>query len=515
MVDRIEFRDRTPRVDVRVTQGPAGPPGETADLGPIQDAIDAEVVRATAAEGTKADGAATATALAGKASTGSVSTVATDLATEVTRATTAEGTKADASATTTALAGKASTGSVTQVASDLTAEIGRATTAEGLKADGAATTSALAGKASTASVATVAADLVTETSRATTAEGLKATTTALTTETNDRIAADLLAVKKASTIEITWNAGDATSKLAADEYFSQGVSDTATSGFTRTIVETNPPGGGSATVSTARLRVSCPAGLVGASTRAGLPIIGSTSVDDEIESVWLSHTVGAQLGHFHRKGVHPSTGNPMAYVAWMDALFLVDSFFNLNTWENNVAGNALIQGSANDNGAADLTALQHWVDVLASSKTGTTVTLTVPRDHGIVVGDSLNVVCTSILDNPVTVTALPDARTITYTSATTAATPVPVGGAGQVMSRNTVYPLKVKTRLEGTTLRFKAWPYERMGEPDFSTVNNALTFINTGTNQAVTGRSGIVVAHLNNDTYSVDIGSIKWRNLDA
>lgn len=322
------------------------------------------------------------------------------------------------------------------------------------------------------------------------------------------------AVNRAREIEITWNVGDDTAKLSADEFFSDGISDTAT-GWTRTIVETAPPNSGSATVSTARLRVSCPTGLTGSSTRIGLPITGSSSVNDEIESVWLSHTVGSQLGHYHRKGVHPSTGNPFAYAAWMDVLFLVDSFYNLNTWENNVAGNALVQGSANDSGAADLTGLQHWVDILASSKTGAVVTLTVPRDHGVVVGDSLNVVCTSILDNPVTVTALPDARTITYTSSATAATPVPVGGAGQLMSRNTIYPLKVKTRLDGTTLRFKAWPYERMGEPDWSTVNNALTFINTGTNQAAAGTSGIIVAHLNSDTYSVDLGSIIWRNRDA
>jgi hypothetical protein len=318
--------------------------------------------------------------------------------------------------------------------------------------------------------------------------------------------------RRARHIEINWDPGDETTKLGGDEFFTDPAADTATT-WTRTVIETSPPNSGSATVSTPRLRVSCPTGLTGGNTRIGLPVEASSSVNDELKSVWLSHTVGSQLGHFHRLGVHPSTGNPMAYAAWMDATFLVDSFFNLNTWENNVSAGTLTQGSANDNGAADLTGLQHWVDVLASSKTGTTVTLTLPRGHGVVVGDGIFVNCTSIYDNSGTVTVVTE-RTVTYTSSASTAVDVPVGGPGILMDRNTIYPITVKTRLEGTVLRFKAWPHERMDEPSYSTVNNALMFVNTGTNQAVAGESGIIVAHLATDVANVTLGPIEWENLD-
>lgn len=311
-------------------------------------------------------------------------------------------------------------------------------------------------------------------------------------------------------IDIKWDAGDETTKLGADIMMTDDVANTATT-WTRSVQSVITPG--YSLGHARRLRVSCPTGLTGGNTRIALPIEGSTSLNDRITSVWQSHTSGAQGGHFHRRNAHPTSATNFIVIAWHDVVFSVDSIINFNTWEANPAG-GLTQGSSNSSGTIDFPGLQHHLDVRASFKNGATVTLHVDRGHGITVGGNVRVETAGIIDNIGTVTAV-TATTITYTSSSTAAADV-VGGPGVMMSRLSIFPLTFVSELVDSTLRVKAWPHERMEEPDWQTVTNALAWTNTGpTFPSSPGPSGIYVGHLATDVSYFEYGRVTWENLDA
>lgn len=535
MAERIEFLE--PRIEVRTgiaiagAKGDKGDDGDPGDLSAVEDAI-ADV----AADVMLLDGEVDVitSALSGKASTGSVSAVAADLSTEVTNRTNADttlqndiNTRATSSALTSGLAGKASaaglateitdrsaadatlqsdintrattaaltsglaakatTTALAQEVTDRGAAITTVTNLANTKADDAATTAALATKASTSSVTTVATNLA--------------------TEITDRTNADLLSRKKADEIWLLWDTGDDTSKLDADVYFTDAAGDTANAGWTRTILPVTTNG----VVGPNRLRVSCPTGLTGANTRIVLPITGSTSLNDEIESVLLGKTMGAQYGHFHRLGTH--SGDPIIFISWLDVAFQQDDIWNMNTWKTNLPNrDTLTQGSANGNGNVTLPGLQRIIEVYSSTKTGTTVKLQLPYGHNVVVGDSVSPDTDGILDATCTVTAV-STRSITYTSPTTAAAPVLFGGSGTVRAYRTVPPLVLRTRLDGQTLRVAVWPLGK-GFPGWSSELYAGKWTNTGATNSVAGKSGLYVGHLATDTAFVDIGAACWRNGD-
>lgn len=317
-------------------------------------------------------------------------------------------------------------------------------------------------------------------------------------------------------IDIYWEPGDETSKLDADEMITDAGPDTATT-WTRAIQFADPPNNGIDAVGPPQLKVSCPTGLTGANTRILLPIVGTdTSANDRITSTLLSHTQGAQYGHFHRWGT--DAGDPIFYIGWHDILFTVDSIWNLNTWKTDAATRTtLTQGSANGNGNVDFPGIQRWYDIRASAKYGTTVTLIIDQGdsqigHGIVVGDAI-VVDTGLIQDSATVTAV-DGTNITYTSGTSAAVPIPVGGRGRMYSRRAIWPLKLCTELVGTTLRLEVWRLGK-GQPDWSYEQNAARFINTGVGSTGPGKSGLYFGHLATDTANIVIGSVTWEALDA
>lgn len=315
-------------------------------------------------------------------------------------------------------------------------------------------------------------------------------------------------------VKIDWEVGDNTAKLGTTIEMTNAVADTATD-FDRTIIE-NAEADGGTNLGNRVLRISCPTGVTGANDRRFFPIIGSEDcTNGRIKTVLFRRSINSQGGIFMRCNTRASSGNPWAYIAWHDVVFEVESIINYNTWENDVAGNTLIQGSSNDNGNIDFPGLQRWIPIIASSKYGTTVTLVVPYNHKTIVGDSIYPTTNEIgggvggvQDYTSIVTAVGD-NWVQYTSGTAATTPIRSGGPGKYQNRS-VYPYFLEGELIGTTMKARAW---RVGDPqpDWSTANNAARFENTSVGPTTGGTWGLYAGHMANNTKFVEFGYTEFE----
>lgn len=336
----------------------------------------------------------------------------------------------------------------------------------------------------------------------------------------------LYAPRTRAPIRIDWATGDDTAKLDADVTVSKAAS--GPSSWTRTIT---PYGVGDPVN---RLRFTTP--TTNTTERRWQPITGALSVDSEIRSLWYGHwgvpggNAGGQMGHVHRYQLHPSTGRPWGYIVWHDIQFGVDSWMNLDSWYVDsgypTAPYAMTQGkdAGTPSGEAtpppSLSGLERWVEITGSSKVGTTLTVTLNYGHGVVVGDVCQIFTDAALSpgEQLNVTAV-TATTATFTSGTTATNPIYVGGPGSMHLFTHVMPYWVVSRLEGVTLRVKAWP-QSIGEPTWDDERYAAKLTDATSNvngppAGVLGQACIYNGHLGNTTSSyTEWGEVNWRSLD-
>lgn len=315
---------------------------------------------------------------------------------------------------------------------------------------------------------------------------------------------------------ILWNPGDL-SLLGSPFIFSKASGDTLTSaGWALSIITSIVSG--TSTLAVPRLRFAPPTGLIGAGSHLAYPLVGRDSADSELRSLWYNHARGTsnsgQQGHAHRVQVNPATSRPWAYVVWFDIVFTDDWTLQLNTWTTTGASPLNLQQGASSNGSgnAQISGLQHNVTILAYSRTTTAVTLVVPYGHGTKVGDVIQVAGTAV-NEQATVTAV-TATSVSYTSATSGT--ATAGPGGQFLNVSGSTPYWVASRLEGTTLRAKAWR-QGAGEPDWADPDYAVRWIDSagdGPAAGVVGSACLVAAHMDSDTRFCDFGTVTHQNLD-
>lgn len=324
---------------------------------------------------------------------------------------------------------------------------------------------------------------------------------------------------------IRWNTGDDTSKLDADVTVSKAAS--GPSAWTRTITAY-----GTSPDQINRLRFTTP--TTNTTERRWQPITGATSIDSEIRSTWYGHwgspggNAGGQFGHVHRFQLHPSTGRPWGYIVWHDITLNVDTWINMDTWYVDsgypTAPYAMTQGrlAGTPSGASfvDLAGLQRWVEITASSKVGTTVTVTLNYGHGVVVGDVCQIFTDAALSageqlNATAVTA----TSATFTSGTAATNPIYFGGPGSMQLFTHVMPYTVVSQLVDTTLRVKAWPVA-ISEPSWNDERYAAKWTDATSNvngppAGTVGQACIYNGHLGDTVNSFnEWGELTWRSLD-
>jgi hypothetical protein len=321
---------------------------------------------------------------------------------------------------------------------------------------------------------------------------------------------------------IDWRAGDL-SKLDAGVRFSAEAGTDIITDWEKTLTDQTYTGD-TPQSRVPLLRVRVPTGTApGGSTRLGMPIIGSECYNGEMKVLLLDRNpAGAgtyQSGIFMRQSLTPSgvdIGKSRQYVAWHDVIFAVESIVNIDYWRT-VSTNSMVQGigEGSGGGGPDLPGLRKYINVNFGSKIGTTVTLNVDANHGVIVGDNIQVVTPEVDDYTVIVTAV-GSKTVQYTSGTTAANPVFNSGAGYLMSRS-IMPYFLHARLIDNTFWVKAWRYDAP-EPDWDSPTHASRMVNNSVlgppSDGTPGRMGLYAGHMLANSGYVDFGSVWWRSLD-
>lgn len=331
--------------------------------------------------------------------------------------------------------------------------------------------------------------------------------------------------------QINWDSGDDTARLDADVALTRTPA--GPSSWTRTITPYGTSAlnqaalaGGDARVGRIRFTSSA----THTTERFWQPIKGAHSADSEIRSLWYDRwgvaggNAGGQLGHVHRFQLHPTTGRPWGYIVWHDITLNLESYFNFDSWYADSgfgsSTSGMVQGSAatpnTGGGSLELSGMRKIIAISASSKVGTTVTINLPYGHAVAVGDSCDIATTEIIES-LTVTAI-SATTATFTSGTSVTNPIYVGGRGTLRDYRSM-PFWVASRLEGVTLRAKAWP-SSMDEPSWEDPAYAAKWTDATSNTnapaaGVVGQACIYNGHLGNLTSSfTEWGEVNWRSLD-
>lgn len=234
-------------------------------------------------------------------------------------------------------------------------------------------------------------------------------------------------------------------------------------------------------------------------------------VDAEIQVMFYGHSNPGQMGLALRESIATSgiyAGRPMAYVVWFDVLFSLDAWVNTAVWSTSGAGTttSLVQvaGTATD----ELVGLNYTVGASAYSRSGTSLTLSIPGDHRIQVGDTIDLFGTTIDANNMLVTALFGPNLVVATHPTSGTT---TGGACTVRCRRRTMPSFLKVRIKGNTIWGKAWRegLSGTGEPDWGDPRHSWRWVDSGnTGPTAPGRFGLFAGHVLGGGFC-DFGSVK------
>jgi len=247
----------------------------------------------------------------------------------------------------------------------------------------------------------------------------------------------------------------------------------------------------------------------GGNTRLWYLMPETASFEDvEVEVMLYGRTDAGQVGLVLRGQTPtsgPFAGRPHGYVVWHDVVFNLDAWVNVAAWTTSGSGTSTNLVQIANTATGELPGLQYTTGISAYSRTGTTLSLGVPGDHRIQVGDKIDLLGTSIDANSMTVTSLFGANTViaTHPSSGTSS-----GSSGTVRARRRTMPSKIKVRLEGNVIHGKAWQNGK-GEPDWGDPRYSWRWEDTGFDGPQgAGMCGLFVGHLLGGSW-VEVGSLK------
>ena len=241
--------------------------------------------------------------------------------------------------------------------------------------------------------------------------------------------------------------------------------------------------------------------------------------DVAVKTIWWNDNgqLVGQPGNIMRGRVDPATDDFLFYIAWADITFRIPWWVNRGKWSGPVGGpNGGLVLTQVESGVIPGLRLNAGGDVLASSRQGNTVTITVleaDADRNFRSG-TLDVILPGIANFTGFGATRVDANHIRYTQA---GGDVPSGGPGSWADFASGYPYNAETMLVGGTMQGRFWPLD-IDPPDWGDPDWTFTWVESGSpSWAGYGNPGQMAGHVgitfSDNPHRLQFGPAEYQEL--